>query len=118
MNFREFECSSRLDGGKYHCSFIFLQTAISLRHSDTVDARFLVNGRRITVAMPHTAFVEYRARQEAVITDNHAAVIAALCLKEYLENGGAVEDVTVPAERVLELAAEVLPTSETLLAKQ
>lgn len=118
MNFREFECSSRLDGAKYHCFFVFLQTAISLRHSDTVDARFLVNGQRITVAMPHAAFVEYRTRQEAVITDNHAAGIAALYLKEYLESGGAVEDVTVSAERVLELAAEVQPTSDTLLAKQ
>ncbi len=118
MDFREFECSSRLDGSQYHCFFVFLQTAISLRHSDTVDARFIVNGRRITVAMPHTAFVEYRNQNSAVITDNHAAAIAARCLREYLESGGAVEDVTVPAERVLELATEVPPTSDTLLAKQ
>jgi len=118
MNFREFECTSRVDGSKYHCFFIFLQTAISLRHSDTVDARFLVNGQRLTVAMPHPVFVEYRERQGAVITDPHAAAIAATYLKGYLENGGSLEDITVPTERVLELAGQIQPTSDTLIAKQ
>jgi len=118
MNFREFECTSRLDGSKCHCFFIFLQTAISLRHSDTVDARFLVNGRRVTVAMPHTAFIEYMNRSGEAITDNHAAGIAASFLKEHLEAGGSLEDLAMPAERVLELAAEVRPTSDTLIAKQ
>ena len=118
MSFREFECTSRVDGSKYHCYFIFLQTAISLRHSDTVDARFQVNGQRITVALPHVAFVEYINRRGAVITDPHAAGIAASCLKEYLESGGALEDITVPLERVLELAEQAQPTSDTLIAKQ
>lgn len=118
MDFREFECVSRVGGSKYQCFFIFLQTAISLRHSDTVDARFEVNGRRLTVAMPHLAFVAYRERHGAVITDPHAAGIAAACLREYLESGGSLEDVTVPAERVLELAGQIQPTSDTLIPKQ
>lgn len=117
MDFRDFECASRVDGTKYRCYFVYLQTAISLRHSDTVDARFLVNGRRITVAMPHVAFREYASRHSAVITDNQAAAVAASCLREYLENGGDTEDITVPAEHVLELAGKIPSAADTLIAK-
>lgn len=104
MNFREFQCISRVDSTKYHCFFVFLQTAISLRHSDTVDARFLVDGKRITVALPHVAFVEYARNHSDIITDERASEIAAQYLVEVLESGGAVEDLTVPAECVLQLA--------------
>jgi hypothetical protein len=118
MNFTEFECVSRADGTRFHCFFIFLQTAISLRHSDTVDARFLVNGKRITVAMPHVPFVEHEQRHGTAITDNQAAGMAALYLKQSLEAGAALEDITVPAERVLELGQRVKPSADTLMAKQ
>ena len=107
MNFHEFTCTSRTDGTLYRCFFIFLQTAISLRHSDTVDARFQVNGTRITVALPHVAFVEYAQHHSDIINDERASRIAAVYLSEVLESGGAVEDLTVPAERVLQLADQV-----------
>jgi hypothetical protein len=106
MNFREFTCTSRTDGTVYHCFFIFLQTAISLRHSDTVDVRFQVNGTRITVALPHVTFVEY-AHHSDIINDERAARIAATYLCEVLADGGSVEDLTVPAARVLQIADQV-----------
>ncbi len=104
MNYRVFDCVSQADGTAYRCHFLYLQTAISLRHSDTVDVRFLVTGKRITVALPHVAFVEYRRRTGEVLTDEMAASVAASYLKETLESGGDLEDLTAPAERVLELA--------------
>ena len=105
MEYRKFECVSQAGGTRYHCSFIFLQTAISLRHSDTVDVRYLVNGKRITVALPHVAFAEYNRRAGRDLTDEEAGAIAARYLKEVLEKGGEVEDLAVPMERVLELTA-------------
>ena len=107
MEYRNFECVSQADGTRYHCSFIFLQTAISLRHSDTVDVRYLVNGKRITVALPHVAFSQYKQRAGRDLTDEEAGSIAAQSLKDVLEKGGEVEDLTVPIERVLELTAGV-----------
>lgn len=114
MNYREFECVARIDGTRFRCYFVFLQTAISLRHADTVDVRFLVNGKRITVALPHAAFAECARRSGSVLTDGRAAQIAAVCLKEALESGAGTEDLTVPADRVLELAGQVEEPAEAL----
>jgi len=107
MNYKTLDCVSQVDGTVYHCHFVYLQTAISLRHSDTVDVRYLVNGKRITVALPHAAFVEFARRTGRTLTDDEAGAIAASYLKEVLESGGEVEDLTVPAERVLELAFQI-----------
>ena len=107
MEYRNFDCVSQVDGTPHHCHFIFLQTAISLRHSDTVDVRFLVDEKRVTVALPHVAFAEYKRRAGRDLADEEAGSIAARYLKEVLEKGGEVEDLTVPVERVLELASEV-----------
>lgn len=116
MDYRMFTCASQADGSEYHCYFLFLQTAISLRHSDTVDARFVVNGKRITVALPHTACVEYARRTAGqVLTDGLAATIAAQALQDYLEKGGAVEDLTVELDQVLETARQAAPTAPAML---
>lgn len=104
MDYKQFTCTSRADGTKYDCHLVFLQTAISLRHSDTVDARFLVNGRRITVALPQAAFDERIRRSGSLQADAEAANIAAWWLKGALEDGGPVEDLLVPAEAVLAAA--------------
>ena len=110
MEHKVFDCVSQVDGTQYRCHFIYLQTAISLRHSDTVDVRFMVNGKRITVALPHVAFVEYAGFTGQVLTDEQAAGIAAVCLKEALEKGADVEELTVPVERVLEVARRGVET--------
>lgn len=113
MNYKTFDCLSQVDGTTYHCHFVFLQTAISLRHSDTVDVRYLVNGKRITVALPHVAFVEYAQRTGRTLTDEDAGFIAAIYLKQVLESGGDVEDMTVLTERVLELASKITTPAAT-----
>ncbi len=55
-NFREFEAGPDPFGRTYHVMFKWLQTAISIRHADTVDVQFLVtDGATVikrTVAIP------------------------------------------------------------------
>ncbi len=109
MNYRHFEVRSRLNNQVYRCHFVYLQTAISLRHSDTVDVKFLVDGTGVVVALPHMAWVEYQNKTGRPLTDDLAAQVAAALLTEALERGDDMEllDLSPPADRVLERALEL-----------
>jgi hypothetical protein len=48
-NFRDFEAGPDPFGRKWHVLFKFLQTAISIRHSDSVDVRFILSSGDETV---------------------------------------------------------------------
>src|SRR5579871_1350174 len=91
MNCRDFKVQSSLTNQQYQCKFVYLQTAISLRHSDTVDAKFRVNGEGVLVAMPHTSWQAYWNKTGKHLTDERAICVAAGILKEALERGDAVE---------------------------
>lgn len=91
MDYRDFQARSSLTQQDYHCQFVYLQTAISLRHSDTVDVKFRVNGTGVVVALPHTAWVEYQHRTGQPLTDERAAQVAASLLQEALERGDDIE---------------------------
>ena len=43
MNFRDFHAGPDPFGRSWHVLFKFLQTAISIRHSDSVDVRFILS---------------------------------------------------------------------------
>src|SRR5258707_12620756 len=103
MNYRDFQAQSALTRQKYQCHFVYLQTAISLRHSDTVDVKFRVNGQGMVVALPHTAWVEYQNRTGQPLTDERATQVAADILREALERGDAVVllDLNPPGEDVV-----------------
>jgi hypothetical protein len=109
MNYRDFKAQSTLTGQDYQCLFVYLQTAISLRHSDTVDVKFRVNGEGVVVALPHTAWVEYQNRTKQALTDERAARVAAGILKESLERGDDVEllELNPAAEEVVRRAMAV-----------
>jgi hypothetical protein len=64
--------------------------AISTRHADAIDYKFLVDGRKVWVALPHPAWVEYRKRTGKIITDPLAVEIAGHYLKTALESGEGV----------------------------
>ena len=91
MDYRDFQARSSLSQQDYHCQFVYLQTAISLRHSDTVDVKFRVDGAGVVVALPHTAWVEYQHRAGQPLTDERAAQVAASLLQEALERGDDIE---------------------------
>ena len=52
MAYEEFSASSPASGKTYRCRFHTLMTGISLRHSDTVDVKFLVDGKGVVIALP------------------------------------------------------------------
>lgn|SRR5262245_13762672 len=80
-----FDVASKLTDQTYHCRFSHLWNAIATRHSDTIDSKFFVNGRGVVVGLPHTAFVEFRARAGRDLTDREASFVAAAYLRERLE---------------------------------
>ncbi len=69
------------------CRFVHLFPAISLRHSDTIDCIFLVNGRKVTVAISSAAITSVRERDKKSISDQQLAEISALFLRRTLQEG-------------------------------
>ncbi len=101
-SFREFETGPDPFGRTWKVYFKWLQTAISLRHSDTVDVKFVLrdNGERVekTIAMPHPDLLSLSREMGAGLTDPWCARLAAMHLKHMVESGEDVEKdlVTVP----------------------
>ena len=109
MDSQEFEVTSSLDRKSYRCRFYTLITGIATRHSDTVDVKFLVNGKGVVIALPHTAWVEHQQRTGHPLTDSDAIQIAGLFLKELLERGEPIEEpfLTPTVQQTLDLAARI-----------
>jgi len=70
-----------------HCMFQAVITAISTRHADAVDIKFLANGRPVWIALPHAAWGEYNRRTGKVLTDPLAVQVAGHFLKSAIANG-------------------------------
>lgn len=79
-----FDVVSTLTGQAYQVRFSHLWNGIATRHSDTVDAKFLVDGRAAIVGLAHTGFVDFRARVGRDLTDREASIVAAEYLRERL----------------------------------
>jgi hypothetical protein len=85
--YEDFYATERWSGRKVHCIYQALIVAISTRHADAVDIKFLVDGQPAWVSLPHPAWVEYKKRTGKDITDPLAVQIAGHHLKEALEKG-------------------------------
>jgi hypothetical protein len=81
----EFDVTSRLTDQNYHCRFSHLWNGVATRHSDTVDTKFVVDGRGVIVGLAHTAFVKFRDQNNRDLSDREASYIAAHYLREQLE---------------------------------
>ena len=82
-----FEVSSRGLAAPAKVRFVHLYPAIATRHSDTMDAIFLVDGRKATVAISCATLSELREREHSNLTDQQLVNIATLHLRETLERG-------------------------------
>ena len=82
---REFDVTSRLTDRTYHCQFSHLWNGIATRHSDTVDTKFLVDGKGSIVGLAHPGIVQFTARADREISDREASYVAAQYLREQLE---------------------------------
>jgi hypothetical protein len=81
----EFDVTSRLTDRTYHCRFSHLWNGVATRHSDTVDTKFLVDGKGSIVGLAHPGIVEFTAKARRNISDREASYVAAQYLREQLE---------------------------------
>ena len=85
--FENFTATDRWTKKQVHCVYQAMIVAIATRHADAVDIKFLVDGRKVWVALPHPAWVEYKKQTGKAITDSLAVEIAGHYLKAALEAG-------------------------------
>ena len=102
-----FDVTSPLTGQAYQVRFSHLWNGIATRHSDTVDTKFLVDGRAAIVGLAHTGFVEFRARAGRDLTDREASFVAAEYLRERLEEEDERPLYDVPAAELARLIGKI-----------
>ena len=85
--YTDFTAADRWTKKQVHCLYQALIVAISTRHADAVDIKFLVDGHPVWIALPHPAWVEYKNRTGKMITDALAKEIAGHFLRTALESG-------------------------------
>jgi hypothetical protein len=113
LNFRQFEVGPDPFGRKWQVLFKWLQTAISLRHSDTVDVKFVLRSddERVQkqIAMPHHDLLELSRRTGHELTDAWCSRLAGLHLKRMVESGEDLEKdlVTVHLNELSGYSAEI-----------
>lgn len=83
----DFRTKDHWSSQNVHCMFQAVVTAISTRHADAVDIKFLVEGRPVWIALPHAAWGEYNRRTGKIVTDPLAVQVAGHFLKSAIENG-------------------------------
>ncbi len=114
LHFREFEAGPDPFGRKFQVMFQWLQTAISLRHADSIDVKFLLvdeTGARTekTVALPHPGVSRAAAEIGRAVDDAWCARLAELHLQRLVRSGEDMEKdlVTVSPEDLGRYAAEL-----------
>ena len=103
-NFRQFEAGPDPFGRKFQILFKWMQTAISLRHADTVDVKFILvdeNGGRAekTIALPHADLLRVAREVGRKVDDPWCCRLGAMHLRRLVETGEDMEKdvVTVSA---------------------
>lgn len=112
-SFREFEAGPDPFGHVWQVQFQWLLTAISLRHSDSVDVKFILRRDDTklskTVSMRHPDLLELSAKTSRPLTDPWCSRLAAECLKHVIETGEDMEKnlITVSLEQLAEADRKV-----------
>jgi len=114
LNFRQFEAGPDPFGRKFQVYFKWLQTAISLRHADTVDVKFILEEEggirsQKTIALPHADLLEAAREVERAMDDGWCARLAARHLMHLIETGEDMEKelVTLSPAEIRKYAAEL-----------
>ena|SRR5437868_3708215 len=122
LNFREFEAGPDPFGRKFHVALKWLQTAISIRHADTVDVKFLLideNGERTekTIALPHVELLRVSRETKRPMDDAWCGRIAALHLQYLISTGEDMEKdlVTANHSEIATYAAEIAQQERAVL---
>lgn len=115
-NFRRFEATDPF-GRNWVAEFRWLQNAISIRHSDTIDVKFqLIRGESIeekVIALIHPDLLELSRRTGRPITDAWCMKLAALHLREMIATDRDMDKIVVtPLLADLERHASALDVPE------
>ena len=112
-NFRQFEAGPDPFGRTWKVEFKWMQTAISLRHSDTVDVKFVLRDEESrsekTIALPHADLQRLSKKTGRPMTDAWCSRLAAQHLKHLIETGEDMEKdlVTLSADELAEYDARL-----------
>ena len=106
----DFQAVDRWTGKPVHCRYQALVVAIATRHADAVDIKFLAGDRRVWIALPHMAWVQYKQQSGKVLSDAMAVQIAGHYLKWAIESGedNGREMYTLTVEETLAHLKEVM----------
>src|SRR3954447_5913984 len=114
LNFREFEAGPDPFGHKFQVLLKWLQNAISIRHADTVDVKFILTddtGARTAkvVALPIAELLRVSRETKRPIDDAWCGRIAALHLQYLISTGEDMEKdlVTLTPDEIERYAAEI-----------
>jgi hypothetical protein len=95
LNFREFQAGPDPFGRTFQVLMKWMQTAISIRHSDTVDVRFILRGgdgsTEKTIAMQHADLLKLSRETGHDMTDAWCSRLAAAHLLYLVETGEDLE---------------------------
>src|SRR5690348_16821653 len=123
LNYRQFEAGPDPFGRKHQVYFKWLQTAISIRHSDTVDSKFILEeegGPRTekTIAIPHIDLVRLSKETGRAIDDAWCARLATMHLLHLISTGEDMEKelVTVAPADLKRYAAELARMEQSEVA--
>lgn len=104
---RRFQAGPDPFGRMWEVQFRWLQTAISIRHADTVDVKFFVTPEggatdEKVIALPHPELLKLAAERGRKLTDPWCMRLAAAHLKRMIETSEDIDKtlVTVSAEEL------------------
>jgi hypothetical protein len=101
-NFREFEAVDPF-GRNCQVRFVWLQTAVSIRHADAVDVKFTVQDGSYrdekVIALSHPVLRGLAERQGRPLSDAWVSKMAASHLKRMIETGEDMEKPLVTMTR-------------------
>ncbi|MBZ5601484.1 MAG: hypothetical protein LAO79_04180 [Acidobacteriia bacterium] len=116
-NPRRFEAGPDPFGRIWQAEFRWLQTAISIRHADTVDVKFVVwteeePKQEKVIAMQHAGLLALTVAANHPLTDAWCLKLAAKHLTSMIESGEDLEKTLVTMSRAdLDRAAGILQTA-------
>jgi hypothetical protein len=106
---RQFDAGPDIFGKMWNVQFRWLQTAISIRHADTVDVKFLATPEggepeEKVIALPHAALLQVMRESGRKLTDPYCMRLAAAHLRHMIETSEDM-DKTIVTLSALELSA-------------
>jgi len=94
-NFREFEAGPDPYGRIWKVQFVWQQTAISIRRSDSVDVKFIIDDGELqeerVIALMHPRLKDLSSKTGHPLNDAWCMKLAAVHLKRMIETGEDIE---------------------------